>query len=69
MFVAKYIMMRGLKTSGYEEFLKYFTVVLEKRKTQSMECDGNMVFFKYLKDFLLRQGRFTWATLPLKLQR
>lgn len=69
MFVAKYIMMRGLKTSGYEEFLKYFTVVLEKRKTQSMECDGNMMFFKYLKDFLLRQGRFTWATLPLKLQR
>lgn len=47
MFVAKYVMMRGLKTSGYEEFLKYFNVVLENRKTQSMECDGNMVFFKY----------------------
>ena len=48
-------MMRGLKTSGYEEFLKYFTVVLERRKTQSMECGGNMVFFKYLKGFLLRR--------------
>lgn len=64
MFVAKYIMMRGLKTSGYEEFLKYFTVVLEEKKTQSMECDENMVFFKYLKGFLLREGGFTWATLP-----
>lgn len=69
MFVAKYIMMRGLKTSGYEKFLKYFTVVLENRKTQSMECDGNMVFFKQLKGFLLRQGRFTCGTLPQKLQR
>lgn len=63
MFVAKYIM-KGLKTSGYEEFLKYFTVVLEKRKTQSMECGGNLVFFKYFKGFLLREGEFTWATLP-----